>query len=479
MVVLLGVVFALSAFWFVLVRINTQYVGQAYAQILIDLLLITWTVNQTGGVDSYVSNLYFLEIVVSSILLERRGAFIAATLSSVLHFAHLDLVKYGVVPGTGSGGPDWPELQFVISLNIFGFCAVAYLSNYLAERLTYTGAALEKSSGQMAFLQAFSNRIIDSMDSGLITTDRGGRIHLFNRAAQSMTGRRINEALHMTIREVFPEVQKIEATRFESWTRRTDGQEVFLRFSVSPIMIDEENTAGYVWSLDDLTELRLLERQVRQKEQMVAIGTMSAGIAHEIRNPLASIKGSFDLLSSELQLSPEQSRLAEIIKRETERLNKTITDFLVYARTPAPKIENMDLSILISETVSLMRNSPELKPGHAIETRLESVSRPVDGSMMRQVFYNLASNAFKAMPDGGMLTIRLEPRQGSARIQFEDTGLGMEDEQLKKLFVPFYSLFANGTGLGLPIVYQIVNAHNGALSVKSRVGAGSVFVIDI
>ena len=476
---LLGSVAALSVIWLALLQINSHYVGQAYAQIILDLLLITWTVNRTGGVDSYVSNLYFLEIVMSSILLERRGAFLAATMSSVLHFAHLDLVKYGALPSVGGVISDWPELQFIISLNILGFCAVAYLSNYLAESLRHAGAQLEKSTGQAAFLRAFSSRIIDSMDSGLITTDRGGRIHLLNRTAQHITGRHISEALQMTIRELFPEVQRVGAMRFETWTKRANGQEIYLRFSVSPIMIDEKNTGGYVWSIEDLTELKLLERQVRQKEQMAALGAMSAGIAHEIRNPLASIKGSFDLLQSELQLTPDQGRLAEIIKRETERLNKTITDFLVYARTPAPKLEPLDLAMLISETVSLMRNSPELKPTHSIETRLAPVTRQVDGSMMRQVFYNLASNAFRAMPDGGKLTIRLDPRGRSARIQFEDTGQGMDEDQMKQLFVPFYSKFANGTGLGLPIVYQIVNAHNGTLAVKSQVGVGSVFVIDI
>jgi two-component system, NtrC family, sensor histidine kinase PilS len=479
MVLLLSAVLVASACWYVLLRWSKRFVAQAYLQIILDLVLITLTVNRTGGVDSYVSNLYFLVIVMSSILLERRGAFVAATLSSAMHLANLEMVKLGFIPGTGSGLTDWPDLQLIISLNILGFCAVAYLSNSLAERLRHAGVQLEKSSGQMAFLRAFSNRIIDSMDGGLITTDRAGRIHLFNRAAQNITGRRMNEALHMTIRELFPEVQRVEPMRFESWTKRSDGQDIFLRFSVSPIMIDDKNTAGYVWSLDDLTELRLLERQVRQKEQMAAIGTMSAGIAHEIRNPLASITGSFDLLRRDLDLTPEQSQLAEIIKREADRLNKTISDFLTYARTPAPKLESSDLSVLISETVSLLRNSPELKPNHAIETSLESVARPVDESMMRQVFYNLATNAFKAMPDGGQLKIRLAPRTNAARIEFEDTGLGMDDDELKKLFVPFYSLFKNGTGLGLPIVYQIVNAHNGTMTVKSRKGAGSVFVIDI
>jgi PAS domain-containing protein len=236
--ILIGGVFALSVIWLALLQINTHYAGQAYAQIVVDLLMITWIVNRTGGVDSYVSNLYFLEIVMSSILLAGRGALVAATLSSFIHLVHLDLVKFGALPGAGIAAPDWPELQFIISLNIIGFCAVAYLSNYLAESLRHAGAQLEKSSGQMAFLRAFSSRIIDSMDSGLITTDRGGRIHLLNRTAQHITGRHISEALQMTIRELFPEVQRVGAMRFETWTKRANGQEIYLRFSVSPIMID-------------------------------------------------------------------------------------------------------------------------------------------------------------------------------------------------------------------------------------------------
>ena len=480
MIVVLATVYGLSACWYALIKLNESYVWQSYSQIIVDLFLITWTVNRTGGVDSYFSSLYFLEIVMSSILLERRGAFVAATASSVIHFAHMDLGFFDVIPSTTIVWPDLPALQYIISLSIFGFCSVAFLSNFLAESWRKTGAELEKSTGQVAFLQAFSDRIIDSLGSGLVTTDIDGRIYLFNRAAEDTTGYRSDQALRLTIWEVFPGMlPKVESPRFEISTVRKDGKSINVRFSVSPVMIDDKNTAGYVWCLDDLTELRLLERQMRQKEQMAAIGTMSAGIAHEIRNPLSSIAGSFKLLQSDMELNPDQSQLVQIITRETERLNRTITEFLAYARPVSPKTQKMDLSQLISETVQLMRNSPELKASHRIETALNPVKADVDESMMRQVFYNLASNAFKAMPDGGTLTISLEAHNGNAQIRFADTGVGIGEDEIKRLFVPFNSSFRNGTGLGLPIVYQIVNAHNGNIWVRSRKGAGTTFVIDL
>src|SRR2546427_2699095 len=480
MTILLGAVYVLSACWFALLKLDKSYVWQSYAQIAVDLLLITWTVNRTGGVSSFFSSLDFREIVMSSILLERRGAFVAGTASSLIHFAHMDLGYFGYIPTTTNVWPDLPSLQYVVSFSIFGFCSVAFLSNFLAESWRKTGVELEKSTGQVAFLQAFSDRIVDSLGSGLITTDMEGRIYLFNRAAEGITGYRSDEALKMTIWAVFPGMQpKIDSGSFEISSSRHNGKSVNLRLSASPVMIDEKNTAGYVWIVDDVTELRVLERQMRQKEQMAAIGAMSAGIAHEIRNPLASIAGSFNLLQTDLDLDPDQRQLVEIITRETERLNRTINQFLSYARPQSPNRKPADLAELISETMQLMRNSPELKPTHHIETWLTPVKAEVDESMMRQVFYNLASNAFKAMPEGGTLTISLRGRNGTARILFEDNGVGLAEEELKRLFVPFNSSFRNGTGLGLPIVYQIINAHNGTIAVKSRKGIGTAFVIEL
>src|SRR5438093_9236316 len=436
MLVLLAVVYAISVCWFGLLKLNGSYVWQSYTQLAVDLLLITWAINRTGGLDSYLTSLYFLVIVMSSILLERRGAFLAGTATSVIHFAHMDLSYFAYIPSTTVGWPDLPALQYIISLSIFGFCSVAFLSNFLAESWRRAGAELEKSTGQIAFLQAFSDRIVDSLGSGLMTTDFRGHIYLFNRAAEEMTGYRSGEALRMTVWQVFPGMlPDITLGRFEISTWHRQQVPINLRFSVSPVMIDEKKTAGYVWCFDDVTELRVLERQMRQKEQMAALGAMSAGIAHEIRNPLASIAGSFNLLRSDLRLNSDQDQLAETILRETERLNQTITEFLSYARPRTPNRTRVDLGELISETMKLMRNSPELKPTHKIDTSLKRVEANVDESLMRQVFYNLASNAFKAMPDGGTLTVSLEARNGNAQIRFADTGIGLAEDQIKRLFV--------------------------------------------
>jgi len=480
LLVLLGAVYALSFCWFALLRLNKQHVGQAYAQIAVDLLLITWMVNRTGGIDSYFSSLYFLEIVMSSILLRRRGASATAAVSALLHGVHLDLAHFRVIPSTTTTFPELFTLQYTVGLTIFGFCAVGFLSDFLAEKWHASNEALKESTGQVAFLQALTSHIIDSLGSGLITTDLEGRIYLFNPAAARLLGRSSEEAVGLRIGDLFPILpEAAEVGHFEITIPTANRTATCLQFSVTPLTMNVNTPTGYVWSFDDVTELRGMERELRRKERMAAIGAMSAGIAHEIRNPLASITGSFDLLQSGLKLGEEQQQLVEIISRETRRLNQTIRDFLLYARPVVPRPKPVYLESLISDAVQLMRNSTDLEPTHRIETDLEPVTANVDEDMMRQVFYNLASNAFRAMPDSGTLRITLRGGDNTAQILFEDSGVGMTNQQIDRLFLPFTSSFPRGTGLGLSIVYQIVNSHHGSISVKSKVAKGTTFTLNL
>lgn len=482
LVLLLAAVYALSVCWYALLRLNSDYVVQSYAQIAVDLLLITWTIDISGGIDSYFSPMYFLVIVMAGVLLpSRRAAFVTALVSSVLHGFHLNLAMYGFLPAGGMRFSDQGEaLQYVLAMTVFGFCAVGYLTDVLASKWQASNVALKESTGRVAFLQALTSHIIDSLGAGLITTDSNGRIFLFNPAAVRLSGRTAEEAVGSNIRDVFPDLPRDpKVGHCEIVARRPREKSVSLHFSVTELLMNTQTPTGHVWVFDDVTELREMEQELRKQERMAAIGAMSAGIAHEIRNPLASITGSLNLLRGELELGPEQEQLARIITRETERLNQTINDFLAYARPTTPDRKPVYLERLISDTVKLMRNSTTLLHNQVIEADLDPATAEVDENMMRQVFYNLMSNGLKAMPDGGTLRVTLRSTGAKVRIAFADTGIGMTERQIDQLYVPFSSSFKTGTGLGLSIVYQIVSRHDGTIQVESRVGAGTTFTLQL
>lgn len=483
-------IYIISAIHYLVLRFHKKYVWQAYLQTCSDLLVISAIIYCTGGIDSYFLFLYLLSIIMASILLYRRGAYIASTMSAFLVVAQYQLTEWGILPSTLYNVTDPRTIRYLIGTNIFAFYAVAYLSSHLSETLRKTGSELEDKSGKLAALQAFNENIINSMRGGLFTTNLDGFITLFNRSASEISGFSQDTAIGMHIGRVFGETSWRGSAfcdeqlpfRFERTIQNSQGHNLYLGFTVSPFLIDGKKQIGYVFTFQDLTEIKELEQQVMQQDRMAVLGQMAASIAHEIRNPLTAITGSFQVLKTELPLNPDQYKLAENISLEIRRLYRIITEFLGYARPVNYSPRLVDLKALTKDTVELIRNSPEISADHQIEY---SFSNPEDSyrcqgdpDLIRQIYWNLCGNAVKAMPEGGRLSINLEiANPGEVKISFEDTGRGLTPEEQEKIFEPFQSSFSGGTGLGLSIVSQIIAAHNGSIKVNSVKGQGTIFQI--
>lgn len=458
-----------------------------YVQILADLLIITGIVYFTGGIESSFAFLYYIAIIAASIILYRRGGLVAASAASILYGTLLETLHLGLLanhPLSAESSPVAVSVHvhyYTIFLSCFGFFSVAILTSYLSESLRRTGRELEEASDHLADLQAFNQTIVDSITAGLMTTDLEGRINFFNESAESILALPAERAIGRRVTELLGEedgfLDGVGTTlkghrycRLEGDYLDANGKEIHLGMSVSYLLFKGEKRSGFLFIFQDLTDIMRLEREVRLKENLATMGEMAAGMAHEIRNPLASISGSVQVLKEDLGLKGEQSRLMEIIVRESERLSNILNEFLVYARPPRFEPSEIDLRKVVEETAALLRNSPEVLPGHQVALKLPTnpVQVFADPNQMKQIIWNLARNALEAMPQGGMLEIELF-RNGTGEVvmAFRDEGVGMQNGEIHQVFRPFSGRFERGSGLGLAIVYRIVKDYNGIIRVDS------------
>ena len=450
---------------------------KAKIQILADLCFATAVIYVTGGIDTSFNFLYPLIIIVASTMLSEGWAYLTAALSFVLLGGTLELSFFDIIHSFSNSRPDLKSLQAVIFINLFAFFSIAYLSNKLATRMRQADVALSDKSFELENLQVLHESIVHCISSGLLITGLDGAIKLVNPAALNLLGRGEEGVSALNVSDLFSgTLPKAGGDRTEVCTRTPTGAEKTFGVGCSALLGGSGNVIGNIYTFTDLTEIRHLERELRLRDRLAAVGRLASGIAHEIRNPLSSIAGSVKMLSSMATLTADQHALVGIVTRESERLNSIISDFLTYSRDRKFESTKVDLCQLLADTLTLLENR---ETGIRIERSFSDTEATAegDGDKLKQVFWNLCSNALRAMPNGGTLTVTLDRVGSQWRIRFRDTGSGIPPQLIEKVFEPFQSGFTGGTGLGLAIVYRIIQAHDAHISVHSEPGVGTEFTL--
>jgi two-component system sensor histidine kinase PilS (NtrC family) len=476
--------FTVSFFFMLLASLWPEYKLQSIVQIFTDLAFTTALVYVTGGIDTFFNFLYPLVIIVASILLPRYWAYLTAAVSFICFGALLELTFFERIPSFQySARGDLKSLQVVIAVNFCAYLAVAHLASALAAKLRQAGVELRDKSGELLSLQALHENVIHSIRSALITTDLEGRVTLMNAPGQKVLERTASSVYGRPIADLFvDQLPNLDSTaaQFEVRGLTPSGKEKTFAVNVTALIVPEQGTIGYVYTFEDRTELRRLENEIRMRDRLAAVGRLAAGIAHEIRNPLASIAGSINVLSEVTPFNEEQKTLVNIITRESTRLNNIISDFLVYSREKSFKFSRMDLIPLLEDALVLLANRSQTKELTIVrDYALPEAFAAIDADRIKQVFWNLLENAVRAMEGKGTITVSVRSAGDFLRIGVRDTGPGIPPNLTEKIFEPFQSRFEGGTGLGLAIVYQIVQAHGAKIFVKSTPGKGAEFILEI
>lgn len=493
---MIGFAYGVTVLYGFLLRSGMNLVSLTYLQIGVDVFFETALVYFSGGIESPLSFLYILSVIAAGTILYRRGAALTASLASILYGGVVNLQYYRLTPGLDPAAVSIGEAIYIPFLNVIAFFTVAMLAGGLAEQLRRTGERLIESDRGLSDLRVLHEIIVQSISSGLFTTDLEGRLTSFNRAASEITGHASRDVMGAACWTLFdwPEVRTLfnptfafaGRYRFDQSAITRGGRTIPVGVTLSPLRDNEGTVIGLCGIFQDLTRIREMEETMRRSERLASIGEMAAGMAHEIRNPLASVSGSMQVLSRELTLMAEHKHLMDIALRETGRLNEIIADFLCYAR-PRPLVRRTcEICGLLEETLVLAKMSPEFRDSIRLISRFSAKPLWIDADAVRlkQVFWNLVLNAIQSMTKGGKLTVtarlaedaELGPR---AEIDFEDTGVGISPEVRKNLFVPFFTTKDRGSGLGLPIVLRIVEEHGGTVRFKEREGGGSRFTISL
>ena len=503
---LIATIYSLTFIYVLFLKILKNLSKLAYCQLLVDTLFVTAIIYTTGGIESIFSFLYILTIINSSIILYRKGGMIIASSSSILYGLLLDLHYYNFIQPFGSRLSYSLEYQsfhifYMIVVNIAAFYLVAFLSSYPSEQERRGRVELRAKEDDIIKLEALNEWIIRSITTGLITLDGLNRIILFNPAAEEIFGIKAAQAIGRRVTDILPFLSDYIEDRLKSSDQnakilprfidlpymRYDDKRIFIRFSVSPLMLPEGDQKGQIIIFQDMTEMKQIEEDMKRVEGLALIGELAAGIAHEIRNPMASISGSIQILKEDLVNDDVNNRLMDIILREINRLNNLVDDFLLFARPKEANIQEFDLNQLINDSLELFKKSGKWNEKMRLETDFQgTINLESDPEQIKQVLWNLFLNATEAMSHEGSLRISTEMVNGEqsdrggqrmVKITVQDTGLGFSKKALSHLFTPFFTTKEGGSGLGLAMVKRIVEGLKGKVYGKNHPDGGAEITI--
>ncbi|KAA0895236.1 two-component system sensor histidine kinase NtrB [Oryzomonas rubra] len=477
-------------------RLQRYHAFIAYLQTIWDLLFVTVLLLFTNGILSPYSFLYLLSIMSAGLLLGGRQALYAASLCSILYGSIVDLQYFGLLASIGLSRSDAQQLGashifYTIFFNLMGFYLTALITSFLSARARESEEALREKTVNYDELERLSTSIVSNLESGLLTITPAGRIRVFNRYAEMITGMTQADAYNTRLVDIFPALADI-AGNMDS---RMDGEFEYelpsdetmtLGYNAVSFCDSQGVSAGAIVNFKDLTSMKRMETALKRADRLAALGEISARMAHEIRNPLAAMSGSVQMLAEHGSVSEDDQRLLKIVLREAGRLNGLITDFLAYARPSSPCKERFELRPLVEDLIMLLSSDSHFSTVSFRNLVAAHILIQADINQLRQVLLNLFRNSAEAMPEGGVVGIesrfQLSGADGfnktpAAVITVTDSGCGIDNTTAVHLFEPFWTTKAEGSGLGLAVTYRIIEAHGGTITVESPPEGGCCFTI--
>ena len=479
--------YASTIIFALLMRKVKDFTFLIYAQTTADALIITGIIYITGGGSSVFFPLYILAVLQAGVILEKKGGLMAASVCSICYGLLLNMESLWVIP---SLSPRLPYNSVVMLYKLFlaflAFYLSGYLTGYLAEEARKRGKELIQTREDYSRLEAFNRDVIQSMQSGLMTVNLKERMTFLNKAGEKILGMAISQCKDRPLQDLFLELKDNFHEGFRSRTeiafQRPDGEEIKLGLSTSTLKDHRGNKVGQIIIFQDLTHIKEMEESMRRSEKLATIGQLAAGIAHEVRNPLASISGAIQLLKEEKGAEASSQRLMEIVLAESGRLNRLITDFLLYAQPPKLNKKKVDIGALVDNTLEVFSRSPQWTKGITLSKIMEpNITIAADPQQIEQVLWNLFINAVDAMEGKGILEVRVhkDGKGGMVTLAISDTGKGITAKDINKIFDPFFTTKEGGSGLGLSIVHKIVESHGGDITTESRPHHGTTFTLTL